>query len=149
MKRVLAILFFTFITNGCVAKMATQHNYKGFELDKKFKKLQESNLTYEADDENGGGIYSDEVSIYKTSNNQCVLVSKINGDSGVYGTERILFFYNSKFKDGYMWSYSYTPSNKKINYIELIKNKETQNALHIDFKNYIKKMNKDTLNKCS
>ena len=148
MKRILAVLLFTFIANGCVAKMAKPYNYTGFELDKKFKKLEESTLTYEADDENGGGIYSDEVKIYKSNNNQCVIISKINGDSGVYGTERILFFYNSKFKDGYMWVYSHVSSNKKINYIELISNKETQDALQKDLKIYLKKVNKNTLSKC-
>jgi len=60
-----------------------------------------------------------------------------------------VFFYKSKFENGYMWVYSHASSNKKINYIELISKKETQDVLKKDLKVYLKKISKTTLTKCS
>ena len=38
---------------------------------------------------------------------------------------------------------------KKIRYDEFMKDSDTQDELSSDFKNYLKQMNKNTLNKCS
>ena len=95
------------------------------------------------------------MSIYKINKNNCVIVSKVDGDSGAYGSEDILYFYNAKFLSGYSLSYSYTYLNssgtKKSNkpsYMEIIDDSENTKVLRTDFKNYLKKMNKNTLSKC-
>mgnify|MGYP003616524392 FL=1 len=93
MKTFFILISLAFLSTGCLAKNDSYHKYVGNEINNKFKKLQEFTMEYEV--ENGGPVFDSDVSIYKVNKNQCVLVSKIDGDSGVYGTETILYFYNS------------------------------------------------------
>ena len=154
MRKILALLLFILIANNCTAKTSDSYKYTGYEINKKFTKIQKLTLNYEV--ENGGPIYNDEISIYKTNKNLCAIVSKIDGDSGIYGTERILYFNNLKFRSGYIHIFGYvfldndeTKKTNKTRYIELINDAETQKKLQNDFKNYLKKMNKNTLGQCS
>lgn len=150
------LILFTLLlatATGCSAKIFNSYQYTGEEFYKNFDSIQKSTLGYELD---SGEIYLDDVDFYKLNKNTCVIVSKIDGDSGVFGTERILYFYNSKFKDGYIRIFSYTfldndESKKihKIKYIEIIDDLETRNVLREDFNNYLEKMNEAVFKKCS
>ena len=74
------LISLAFLSTGCLAKNDSYHKYVGNEINNKFKKLQEFTMEYEV--ENGGPVFDSDVSIYKVNKNQCVLVSKIDGDSG-------------------------------------------------------------------
>ncbi|MDR0235103.1 hypothetical protein [Acinetobacter sp.] len=105
--------------------------------------------------ENGGPVFDSDVSIYKINKKQCVLVSKIDGDSGVYGTETILYFYNSKVLYGYYVNYNYRFLNGegsiKLNEVNY-ENPEIENSLielEKEFSKYINDIAKNTLSECS
>ena len=73
--------------------------------------------------ENDGTIYEDKTSIYKISQKSCTIVSKIDNDSGVYGTERVIYFNNLKYQSGYVNTFSYiflnNNENNKTNKIKI------------------------------
>ena len=106
MKHFFLLFFFLFIASACAVVNSKNFKYTGDEIDLKFKKIQEFTTEYEV--EGGGPILDNEIRIYSIDNNsQCVIVSKIDGDSGVYGTEMILYFSKSKALYGYRRNYSY------------------------------------------
>lgn len=82
------LLTIIFIFSVCTVQAKNDIKYTGYEIGNRYKLLQSFIADYEV--ENGGPILDDKVSIYKTNNNKCVLVSKIDGDSGVYGTETVI-----------------------------------------------------------
>ena len=148
------LVIITLLFSSCIAQAKIQNKYTGYEINHMFKSLQNFIVDYEV--ENGGPVLDNKVSIYRINKNHCVIISKVDGDSGGYGSEDLLYFYNSKFLSGYSLSYSYTYLNskgtKKSNkpsYMEIIDDSENTKVLRTDFKNYLKKMNKNTLSKCS
>ena len=117
MKIIFILFFFLFVGNAYAVVNSKNFIYTGDEIYLKFKKIQEFTTDYEV--EGGGPILDNEIRIYSIdSNGQCVIVSKIDGDSGVYGTEMILYFSKSKALYGYRCNYSYGfidgESSKKI-----------------------------------
>lgn len=142
-----------FIFSVCTVQAKNDIKYTGYEIGNRYKLLQSFIADYEV--ENGGPILDGKVSIYKTNKNKCFLVSKIDGDSGVYGTETILYFYNSKVLYGYYVNYNYIFLNgegsiklNKVNY----ENPESENSLielKKEFSRYISNISKNTLRKCS
>lgn len=153
MKNVLALLFFIFIVGGCTTKITDSYKYTGYEIKNKFKILQSFTIDYEV--ENGGPVFDNEISIYKLDKKNCVIVSQIDGDSGVYGTETILYFFNSKFLTGYRENYSYTVLNnegalksKIPKYEKHMINNKNFVELEKELQNYIKYINRRTLNQC-
>ena len=153
MKTFFILISLAFLSTGCLAKNDSYHKYVGNEINNKFKKLQEFTMEYEV--ENGGPVFDSDVSIYKVNKNQCVLVSKIDGDSGVYGTETILYFYNSKVSYGYYVNYNYRFSNgegsTKLNKVTYEKPKMENSLVKLnkEFSKYIHNINKNTLSQCS
>ena len=147
------LFLITLLFSCCIAQAKFQSKYTGYDMSKTFKSLQNFTTDYEV--ENGGPVLDNKVGIYRINKNHCVIISKVDGDSGGYGSEDLLYFYNSKFLSGYSLSYSYTYLNskgtKKSNkpsYMEIIDDSENTKVLRTDFKNYLKKMNKNTLSKC-
>ena len=149
---------FLFITTllfcSCIAQAKIQSKYTGYEINNTFKFLQNFTTDYEV--ENGGPVLDNKVNIYKVNRNHCVIVSKVDGDSGGYGSEDILYFYNSNFLSGYSLSYSYTYLNrngtkksKKPSYMEVTDDNENTKILKTDFLKYLGKLNKKTFKECS
>ncbi|MCL6239283.1 hypothetical protein [Acinetobacter amyesii] len=121
MKQIFFLFLCMFIASACTAVNNKKLEYTGDEIDVKFKKIQKYITNYEV--EEGGPILDNVIKIYTIDRDQCVIVSKIEGDSGVYGTESILYFSKSKILYGYRYNYSYSfyngeGSNKvdKLNY---------------------------------
>lgn len=149
----LIIIFLSLLSSSCTAKSNIYHKYTGYDISHKFKKLQ--NFTVEYEVENGGPVFDNEVSVYQINKNQCAIVSRIDGDSGVYGTETILYFYNAKVLKGYLINYNYTfldgeGSDKadKVNYGKP-EDKQTLAQLNKQLSIYINQMNKKTLSECN
>jgi hypothetical protein len=147
------LISITLLSTGCLVKNDFLHKYVSSEINSRFKKLQEFTMEYEL--ENGGPVFDSDVSIYKINKKQCVLVSKIDGDSGVYGTETILYFYNSKVLYGYYVNYNYRFLNGegsiKLNEVNY-ENPEIENSLielEKEFSKYINDIAKNTLSECS
>ncbi|WP_445116376.1 hypothetical protein [Acinetobacter sp. WZC-1] len=153
MKFFLITISLSLLSSSCIAQANGKYKYTGYEIGYKFTVLQDFITDYEV--ENGGPVFYSDVSIYKASENQCIMVSRIDGDSGVYGTETILYFYNSKVSFGYYVNYNYIFSNSddsiklnKVNY-EKPKIKRSLVELNREFGKYINKINQKTLNICS
>lgn len=77
------------------------------------------------------------------------------GDSGVYGTETILYFYNSKVSYEYYVNYNIdfqmekgSTKLNKVNY-EKPKMENSLVKLNKEFSKYIHNINKNTLSRCS
>lgn len=150
MKFLFAIIF---IFSVCNVQAKTDIKYTGYDIGNKYKLLQSFIADYEV--ENGGPILDGKVSIYKANKNKCVIVSRVDGDSGGYGSEDILYFNDSKFLSGYSLNYSYmflneegTKKSKKPNYMEIIDDDNNLKILKEDFIKYFKLFNKVTLSKC-
>ena len=148
------LFLITLLFSGCIAQAKIHSKYTGYEMRNTFKSLQNFITDYEV--ENGGPVLDNKVSIYKINKNHCVIVSKVDGDSGGYGSEDILYFYDSKFLSGYSLSYNYTYLNSKgtkksnkPNYMEIIQDSENTKVLKNDFIKYLRKLNEKTLNQCS
>lgn len=153
MKIFFILISITLLSTGCLVENDFLHEYVSSEIDSRFKKLQEFTMEYEL--EKGGPVFDSDVSIYKMNKKQCVLVSKIDGDSGVYGTETILYFYNSKVLYGYYVNYNYRFLNGegsiKLNEVNY-ENPEIENSLielEKEFSKYINDIGKNTLSECS
>ncbi len=102
-----------------------------------------------------GPFFINKFIIIKLKKKNCVIISQIDGDSGVYGTETILYFFNSKFLTGYRENYSYTVLNnegtlksKIPKYEKHMINNKNLVELEKEFQNYIKYINRRTLNQC-
>lgn len=141
------------MTYSCSTNSLNINNYTGQDLANKFKLIQHSVLDYEIED--NGAIYDDNVKFYKVDKNTCAIVSVIAGDSEIFGEERILYFYQSDFKDGYIRTFSYKYLDKdehkktdQINYMDLLSDKNTKKLLSEDFQNYLKNMNEYTSTLC-
>ncbi|WP_445116377.1 hypothetical protein [Acinetobacter sp. WZC-1] len=154
MNNIYILFFISLMVSSCFTMSINYEKYTGEEINKKFKKIQESTLDFEA--ENDGAIYEDNISIYKIDKKLCVIISKIDGDSGVYGTERILYFNNLKYRSGYLNTFAYVFLNNdeskrtnKTKYIERINDSEVQKELNKDFMNYRKFLKESTLKSCS
>lgn len=153
MKPIFLLVCIFFLSSSCTAKNYLYYKHTGYEINNKFKKLQGFNIDYEV--ENGGPIFNNEISIYKFSKAKCIIVSKIDGDSGVYGTETILYFSNAKILEGYRINYSYNfldgEGSKKINRLNYEKNRKNENLdqLNKELNGYLKYINKKTLKECS
>ena len=150
MKFLFAIIF---IFSVCNVQAKTDIKYTGYEIGNKYKLLQSFIADYEV--ENGGPILDSKVSIYKANKNKCVIVSRVDGDSGGYGSEDVLYFNDSKFLSGHSLNYSYmflneegTKKSKKLNYMEIIDDNNNVKILKEDFIKYFKLFNKVTLSKC-
>lgn len=153
MKPLILLFIVVFLFGGCTIKNNSYPKYTGYEINHKFEKLQEFNLDYEV--ENGGPIFDKKINIYKISKDKCVVVSKIDGDSGVYGTETILYFSNTKALEGYRINYSYSfldgEDSLKLNKLDYEKNpkKENLKQLHKELNEYLNYMDEKTLKECS
>lgn len=153
MKQTLSWFFYLFLANACAAESNKNIKYTGDEIGVKFKKIQEFSVNYEV--EGGGPVFDNKIKIYKfDSQGKCAIVSKIDGDSGVYGTEAILYFSKSKVFDGYRFNYSYSfvdgeNSKKwdKLNYLDPLVKIE-KNELEKEFNNYRINFSKETLKEC-
>lgn len=148
-----SLFLIIFIFSVCNVQAKTDIKYTGYEIGNKYRLLQSFIADYEV--ENGGPILDNEVSIYKTNMNQCVIISRVDGDSSGYGSEDILYFNDSKFLSGYSLNYSYiflneegTKKSKKPNYMEIIDDDNNLKILKEDFIKYFKLFNKVTLSKC-
>ncbi|RKG32956.1 hypothetical protein D7V21_10810 [Acinetobacter guerrae] len=151
------ILFLSLISAYCYSKIIIKNDinqYTGQQIEKKFEKIQ--NFITEFEIENGGPVFEDIINIYKIDKSSCVIVSQIDGDSGMYGMERIIYFSNSKISKSYQLDYSYTFLNSEgtkkssiLNYKKPINNNRTRNEINTDFKKYFIRLNTDTLNQCS
>ncbi|MFW2173998.1 hypothetical protein ACG95N_10820 [Acinetobacter guillouiae] len=153
MKFLFTIISLSLFSTSCIAQGNIQHQYTGYEINNNFKVIQNFITDYEVED--GGAVLDNKVSIYKLNENQCVIVAKVDGDSGGYGGEDILYFYDSNFLSGYSLNYSYTFLNNegtkklnKPNYMEVINNGENTISLRTDFIKYLKEFNKNTISKC-
>ncbi|MFW1800222.1 hypothetical protein ACG9YX_09330 [Acinetobacter nematophilus] len=147
------LIAITFIFSVCTVQAKTDIKYTGYEISNRYKMLQSFIADYEI--ENGGPILDNKVTIYKVNKNQCVIVSRVDGDSGGYGSEDILYFDGSKFLSGYSLNYSYIFLNEegiekseKPNYMEIIDDNDNLKILKNDFIKYFRLFNKITLNKC-
>lgn len=154
MKTYSILILLSSLIGGCNAKSFENSQYTGYEINNNFKKLQEFNVDYEV--ENGGPILNNHVNVYKIDKNTCLVVANVDGDSGGYGTEDILYLYNLKFISGYSFEYTYTflnnegtvKSNRR-NYSNIVENKENTEFLREDFIKYYEKLNESTLRNCS
>ena len=153
MRSLVLLFMVAFLSGGCTAKNNSYSKYTGYEINYNFEKLQEFNLDYEV--ENGGPIFDKKINIYKIDKDKCVVVSKIDGDSGVYGTETILYFSNAKALEGYRINYSYSfldgENSVKLNKLDYEKTlkKETLEQLDKELNEYLNYMDKKTLKECS
>lgn len=155
MNKFFLVFLISLFSSSCISEtiLSNTNQYTGQEIERKFEKMQNFVMEYEV--ENGGPVYDEYVKIYKIKKNECVIVSIINGDSGVFGNEYVSYFYKGKFKFGYIRTFSYvfldndeTKRTNKIEYIDFIKNLETETTLRHDFNRYLKKMSKKTLSNC-
>lgn len=150
MRFLFAIIF---VFSVCTVQAKYDIKYTGYEIGNRYKLLQSFITDYEV--ENGGPILDNKVSIYKANKNKCVIVSRVDGDSGGYGSEDVLYFDGSTFLSGYSLNYSYiflnedgTKKSKKPNYMEIIDDNNNLKILKEDFIKYFKLFNKVTLSKC-
>ncbi|MBJ8551728.1 MULTISPECIES: hypothetical protein [Acinetobacter] len=150
MRFLFAIIF---VFSVCTVQAKIDIKYTGYEIGNRYKLLQSFITDYEV--ENGGPILDNKVSIYKANKNKCVIVSRVDGDSGGYGSEDVLYFDGSTFLSGYSLNYSYiflneegTKKSKKPNYMEIIDDNNNLKILKEDFIKYFKLFNKVTLSKC-
>lgn len=150
MRFLFAIIF---VFSVCTVQAKIDIKYTGYEIGNRYKLLQSFITDYEV--ENGGPILDNKVSIYKANKNKCVIVSRVDGDSGGYGSEDVLYFDGSTFLSGYSLNYSYiflneegTKKSKKPNYMETIDDNNNLKILKEDFIKYFKLFNKVTLSKC-
>lgn len=150
MRFLFAIIF---VFSVCTVQAKIDIKYTGYEIGNRYKLLQSFITDYEV--ENGGPILDNKVSIYKANKNKCVIVSRVDGDSGGYGSEDVLYFDGSMFLSGYSLNYSYiflneegTKKSKKPNYMEIIDDNNNLKILKEDFIKYFKLFNKVTLSKC-
>jgi hypothetical protein len=150
------LIAINFIFSICTVEAKTDIKYTGYEIGNKYRLLQSFIADYEV--ENGGPILDNKVSIYKANKNKCVIISRVDGDSGDsggYGSEDILYFNDSKFLSGYSLNYSYMFLNEegkkkseKPNYMEVIADNDNLKILKRDFIKYFKLFNKIVLSKC-
>ncbi len=153
MKLFFLLIFFVLASSSCTAESNKNIKYTGDEISVKFKKIQEFSVDYEVD--GGGPVFDKKIKIYKVdSQGKCAIVSKIDGDSGVYGTEAILYFSKSKVFDGYRLNYSYSfvdgensKKRDKLNYLDPLVKIE-KNELEKEFNNYRINFSKETLKEC-
>ncbi|MDR6541293.1 hypothetical protein ABIC56_001514 [Acinetobacter bereziniae] len=150
MRFLFAIIF---VFSVCTVQAKIDIKYTGYEIGNRYKLLQSFITDHEV--ENGGPILDNKVSIYKANKNKCVIVSRVDGDSGGYGSEDVLYFDGSTFLSGYSLNYSYiflneegTKKSKKPNYMETIDDNNNLKILKEDFIKYFKLFNKVTLSKC-
>lgn len=79
----------------------------------------------------------------------------LNNESNFGGYEDVIYFKKNQMKSGYTRTFfsifldkEAIKKSKRVKYDELINDSETKNELYNDFKIYLKKMNKNTLNQC-
>ena len=143
------ILFLLVISTNIEAK---EKLLTGVEIKKSYNFLQ--SMTIPAIYENGM-VLTKYANIY-IYDNQCVIVSRLDNESNFGGYEDIIYF-----KKGIMLRSSKQSffsifldddakiKSKSIKYSDFLNGKEVQQGLKEDFIEYRKKMNKNTLNKCS
>lgn len=149
----LILLLFYLSLYGCVSEKNIQQIYTGDFIEKKFKKIQYFDTDFEV--ENGGPILDNKIKIYKDNAEfKCILVSRIHGDSGVYGTEIIIYFSGFKTVNGYKINFNYnfvdgegSPKTEGLNYLGplvYLDKKEIDQYLNT----YRSEFSKDTLKEC-
>lgn len=150
-------IFLLIILFGCTSTDVASNNITGQDIKQRYNKLQSFIYSFE-NEEQDGAITETSVDVYVINNQQCAIVGRTFGDSGVGGSETLIFFKNKK-----MLSASLTPFSivglkddaikitkpKSISYSEPFPNEEVKTMLEEDFKGYIKQINKNTLNNCS
>ena len=153
MKKVIGYLTLMFSIVACINNQVLAYTYTGVEINSKFNKLQHIIIPYEYED---GRISDKNATIYQMKNRECAIVAILNNESNFGGYEDVIYFSNKKIKSAYTRSFFSTfidkaamKKAKKIRYDEFMKDSDTQDELSSDFKNYLKQMNKNTLNKCS
>lgn len=153
MKKVIGYLTLMFSIVACINNQVLAYTYTGVEINSKFNKLQHIIIPYEYED---GRISDKNATIYQMKNRECAIVAILNNESSFGGYEDVIYFSNKKIKSAYTRSFFSTfidkaamKKAKKIRYDEFMKDSDTQDELSSDFKNYLKQMNKNTLNKCS
>ncbi|WP_445116372.1 hypothetical protein [Acinetobacter sp. WZC-1] len=153
MKKVIGYLTLMFSIVGCINSQILAFTYTGVEISNKFNRLQSIIIPYEYED---GRISDKNATIYKMKNRECAIVAILNNESNFGGYEDVIYFSNKKMKSGYTRSFFSTfidkdamKKAKKIRYDEFMNDSDSQNELRIDFKNYLKQMNKNTLKSCS
>lgn len=152
MKIIILLFFISLLSSGCIAKTDNYQKYTGDDVKLKFNLIQDFTVDYEV--ENGGPVFENEVKVYKFDNSKCIIVSRIDGDSGVYGTEGILFFSKDKVLNGYRRNYSYSFLNgegstklDKLNYNDSPESIE-KNELNKSFMEYSNSFDNKTLKEC-
>lgn len=145
--------YLTLILVGCINNHVLAYTYTGVEISNKFNGLQSIIIPYEYED---GRISDKNATIYKMKNRECAIVAILNNESNFGGYEDVIYFSNKKMQLGYTRSFfsifidkEAKIKSKKINYDEFMNDFDTQSELRTDFIKYLKKMNKNTLNKCS
>ncbi|OBY73994.1 MULTISPECIES: hypothetical protein [Acinetobacter] len=151
-KEIIGYFVLTLSIVGCIDNQALAYTYTGSQITSKFNKLQSIVIPYEYEN----GVLSDKhATIYKMKNGECAIVAILNNESNFGGYEDVIYFSNKKMKSGYTRSFfsifldkEATKKSKNIKYDEFINDSDTQNELRTDLNNYLKKMNKSTLDKC-
>ena len=146
------VVFFSLVLVGCMSNQVIAYSYTGEEINNKFKNLQTVKIPYEYEDRR---ILDKNAKIYKIKKNECVIVATLNNESNFGGYEDVIYFKKNQMKSGYTRTFfsifldkEAIKKSKRVKYDELINDSETKNELYNDFKIYLKKMNKNTLNQC-
>ena len=149
-------MFLLVILVGCTSTNVASNNITGQDIKQQYNKLQNFIYSFE-NEEQDGAITETNVDIYVINNQQCASVGRTFGDSGLGGSETLIFFKNKKIFSATLTPFSIVglkddgikiTNPKSVSYLESFPNNEVKTILEEDFLGYLKQMNKNTLSKC-
>lgn len=149
-------MFLLVILVGCTSTNVASNNITGQDIKQRYNKLQNFIYSFE-NEEQDGAITETNVDIYVINNQQCAIVGRTFGDSGLGGSETLIFFKNKKILSATLTPFSIVglkddgvkiTNPKSVSYLEPLPNNEVKTMLEEDFQGYLKQMNKNTFSKC-
>ena len=86
-------MFLLVILVGCTSTNVASNNITGQDIKQRYNKLQNFIYSFE-NEEQDGAITERNIDIYVINNQQCAIVGRTFGDSGLGGSETLIFFKN-------------------------------------------------------